>query len=261
MPTESIPAEVEGYLDLHHVITLSTASFTGMPHADTVVFGSDSRRLFFYAPERSTLARNIRDNRHVSFTVDDYTTDWRKVRELQGVGSCGPGDAADEALVSDVLSRKMGQRFARPAGTLHCISPIEMHFVDYDYDRLTAEALPQVRDRVFQFDGVGSQPTTGAVATALPQTTFEPGDVIFRPGDTTGGYFVVADGEVEVRAEGHGADQTVLRVRTGEMFGDRATLRGQRGRLTAHAITKVTLLAVARDSIRDLLLSDGNPIA
>src|SRR5215510_7638419 len=83
-----IPVEVVEYLRLHHVVTLSTSSFTGMPHADTVIYANDLRRIYFSSPEGSKLSRNIKDSHYVSFTIDDYTTDWRKVRELQGVGRC-----------------------------------------------------------------------------------------------------------------------------------------------------------------------------
>jgi hypothetical protein len=255
----TIPREVVEYLDLHHIITLSTASFTGMPHADTVVFGNDDHRLFFFGVEGSILTRNIRDNRHVSFTVDDYTTDWRKVRELQGVGRCEPAPPSDEALVRDVMLRKMGSQFDRPPGVLYAVTPHEMHFVDYDYDRLSSAAVPEVRDRIFQFQAASAAQPRGAVSTDLDRTAYQPGQVIFRPGDGAGQYFVVVEGEVEVRAEGHGADQTVVRVAAGQMFGDRATLRGQKGRLTAHAVTRTVLLAVEREAIRDLLL--GEPTA
>jgi hypothetical protein len=46
-----IPKEVMEHLHRHHVVTLSTTSFTGMPHADTVVYMSDSRSIFFFAGE------------------------------------------------------------------------------------------------------------------------------------------------------------------------------------------------------------------
>lgn len=252
----TIPREVVDYLELHHIITLSTASFTGMPHADTVVFGNDSHRLFFYGVEGSILTRNIRDNRHVSFTVDDYTTDWRKVRELQGVGRCEPAEPRDEALVRDVMLAKMGRTFERPPGVLYAIAPHEMHFVDYDYDRLSTSAVPEVRDRMFQFDGAPARETRGALSTELDRFAYEAGQVIFRPGDAAGQYYVVVEGEVEIRAEGHGADQTVVRVAAGQMFGDSATMRGQKGRLTAHAVSRTVLLAVERESMRDLLLGD-----
>ena len=40
------------------------------------------------------------------------------------------------------------------------------------------------------------------------------------------------------------------------MFGDRGALRGQRGALTAHAVSQTALLAVQREAMRDLLLPD-----
>jgi nitroimidazol reductase NimA-like FMN-containing flavoprotein (pyridoxamine 5'-phosphate oxidase superfamily) len=86
--TTGIPEEVMEHLHRHHVVTLSTSSFTGMPHADTVVYTSDSHSIYFFAGEGTQMLRNIKDSRRVSFTIDDYTIDWRKVRELQGVGRC-----------------------------------------------------------------------------------------------------------------------------------------------------------------------------
>jgi CRP-like cAMP-binding protein len=79
--------------------------------------------------------------------------------------------------------------------------------------------------------------------------------VIFRPGTGYNGqFYVVVEGEVEVRAEGHGVDQVVTRVTAGQMFGDHAVLRGQPGQLTAHAVEQTILLAVAREAIRDMTL-------
>jgi CRP-like cAMP-binding protein len=45
----------------------------------------------------------------------------------------------------------------------------------------------------------------------------------------------------------------VTRVGPGELFGDQATLKGQRGAFTAHAVTPTVLLAVRREAMRDLL--------
>jgi uncharacterized protein YhbP (UPF0306 family) len=248
---QGIPLEVATYLGMHHIITLSTTSFTGMPHANTVAFASDERRLYFYSGEDTTLARNIRDNRRVSFTVDDYTSDWRKVRELQGVGSCEIGTSEHHADVLRIVREKFGNDFAPPPGNLYVVSPFEMHFVDFEYSKVAA--APEVYRQIYQLN-VDPQPMAGAVSTTLNQLVFKTGDVIFRPGAGSGEYYVVTSGEVEIRAEGHGADQTVVRVGPGGMFGDQAALRGQRGNLTAHATLPTMLLAVDRDSVRDLSL-------
>lgn len=64
---------------------------------------------------------------------------------------------------------------------------------------------------------------------------------------------MVIEGEIEIRAEGYGADQTVIRLGPGQFFGDQAVLRGQKGALTCHAVTRTNLLAVHRAALRELL--------
>ena len=250
-----IPKEVMEHLHRHHVVTLSTSSFTGMPHADTVVYMSDSRSIFFFAGEGTQMLRNIKDSRRVSFTIDDYTIDWRKVRELQGVGRCLPATPEQDAVGWSLYLMKFGPDSVRPPGILHAIVPNEMHFVDYDYAKVAGQAS-QIR-RTFQIEDAPQPPAQGAVATDLDRLTYEPGQIIFRPGDSKGEYYVVIDGEVEIRGEGYGADQTVLRLVPGQFFGDQATLRGQRGALTCHAVKRSILLAVDRTALRDLL--DSGP--
>ena len=250
-----IPAEVGEYLRLHHIITLSTASFTGMPHANTVAYASDEACIYFLAPDTAQIARNINDSHYVSFTIDDYTTDWRKVRELQGVGRCFAATADERGAALAQFGGKFGERVSIAGGAPFAIRPFEMHFVDYSYELVTTSGpTPAPEVTTFQMGNVGDVRTSGAVATSLDRTTFFPGEVIFRPGSSTGQYYVVVQGEVEVRGEGHGADQTVTRVGPGQLFGDQAALLGQRGALTAHAVTETVLLAVERGAIRDLLL-------
>ena len=255
METRKFPTDVVEYLQLHHVITLGTSSFTGMPHADTVIYANDEWRLYFFAIDNSTIARNIKASRYIAFTIDDYTTDWRKVRELQGVGQVQPADDDEAEWALWLCSQKFGPSFTRPTGILYRVFPGEMHFVDYDYAVVTAFE-PEVTERMFSFDGITPVPSRGAVSTSLDRLSFDAGQVIFRPGDRMGQYYVVVEGEVEIRAEGYGADQTVARVGPGQLFGDQGALRGQRGVFTAHAVTRTTLLAVEREAIRDLLLPD-----
>jgi len=249
--TQGMPGEVIEHLGRHHVITLSTSSFTGMPHADTVVYMSDAHSIFFFAGDGTQMLRNVKDSRRVSFTIDDYTVDWRKVRELQGVGRCLPATREQGAAAWSLYLLKFGAGSVRPPGVLHAIVPHEMHFVDYDYARVSGQTS-QIR-RTFQIDDAPPPPAQGAVATDLDRLTYDPGQIIFRPGDSKGQYYVVVDGEVEIRGEGYGADQTVLRLGPGQFFGDQATLRGQQGALTCHAVTRSILLAVDRSALRDLL--------
>jgi uncharacterized protein YhbP (UPF0306 family) len=248
--TQRMPGEVIEHLGRHHVITLSTSSFTGMPHADTVVYVNDADGIFFFAGEGTQLLRNIKDSRHVSFTVDDYTVDWRKVRELQGVGRCRAATEEQAAVARSLYRGKFGQASARPPGLVYAIAPGEMHFVDCDYAAMAGQPS-QIR-RTFQMDSPPA-PSKGAISAILDRLTYEPGQIVFRPGDSTGEYYVVIDGEVEICAEGYGADQTVRRLGPGQFFGDQAALRGQKGALTCHAVRRSILFAVDRASLRDLL--------
>src|SRR5215467_3626085 len=125
--TRKIPPEAVEHLQRHHVITVSTSSFTGMPHADTVVYANDSNSIFFFVGEGTQMLRNIKDSRHVSFTVDDYTVDWRKVREMQGVGRCQRVPGENDAAAWSLYLLKFGQASARPPGLVYAITPDEMH--------------------------------------------------------------------------------------------------------------------------------------
>ncbi|MGH3824889.1 MAG: cyclic nucleotide-binding domain-containing protein [Pseudonocardiaceae bacterium] len=262
MPTvTTFPRDVVDYLRLHHIITLSTASFTGMPHANTVAYANDTEALYFAALGGSTVYRNIADNKYMAFTIDDYTTDWRKVRELQGVGACQPANQQEATYAAALFAAKFARSHVDPVGITHIVRPLEMHFVDYDYDVVSAqgEQAPEITSRILAIDNSAQSPVHAAVATSLDRSSFAADEVIFRPGDPAGQYYVVVEGEVEVRGEGYGADQTVTRVGPGQLFGDQATLKGQRGVFTAHAIAPTVLLAVRREAMRDLLLPRNGP--
>jgi hypothetical protein len=168
----------------YHIITLSTSSFRGMPHANTVAYANDTEAMYFAAPAGSIVVRNIADNKHVSFTIDDYTTDWRKVRELQGVGACGCADLQEQACAAALFKRKFARTRVLPIGILHVVRPLEMHFVDYDYSVVTAQGerqqIPEVTSRTFTM-GDAEAPVHAAVSTSLDRSTFAAGEVIFRP--------------------------------------------------------------------------------
>ena len=127
-----LPAEVMQHLRRQHVITLSTASVTGMPHADTVAYASDADSIFFFAGEGTPLLQNLNASRWVLFTIDDHTPGWAKVRELQGAGRCLPATVEQDAAAWPLFLAKFGPGFTRPPGLLHAIVRSAMHFVDHD---------------------------------------------------------------------------------------------------------------------------------
>src|SRR5215469_8109019 len=129
--TVEMPAEVLSYLDLHHIITLGTASFTGMPHAATIAYVSDEHGVYFAMPESELTLKNIAANKWASFTIDDYTPDFRKVRELRGVGRSGPVDelAYDRAMA--LFAVKLSDMPKESLVNMHLVRPLELHFVDF----------------------------------------------------------------------------------------------------------------------------------
>ncbi len=122
--------EVVAYLTSHHPLTISTSSFTGMPHANTAPYVNDHDHIYFFAREESILLRNLGESHHVAFTIDEYQADGRKRRELHGEGPCEMTDGEDLAHALDLVSRKYGN--ALPSGVLHTITPRGMYFVEYD---------------------------------------------------------------------------------------------------------------------------------
>jgi nitroimidazol reductase NimA-like FMN-containing flavoprotein (pyridoxamine 5'-phosphate oxidase superfamily) len=118
------------YLRGHHTLTLSTSSFTGIPHANTAQYVSDKRHLYFFARPESILLRNFGQNHHVDFTVADYDDHWVKRRELHGQGEC---HIAEEDVRPHALNLALDKyRNELPTGILCTVTPGGMYFVVYD---------------------------------------------------------------------------------------------------------------------------------
>ena len=124
-------AEVDRYLRSNHAVTLSTSSFTGLPHANTAPYFSDDQRLFFFVRADSILLSNLLGSHHASFTIDEYAPPWQKRRELHGGGPCG---VADESHVWGALEA-CAEKFEgfMPSGDLWWLEPSGMYFIDYEF--------------------------------------------------------------------------------------------------------------------------------
>ena len=73
--------------------------------------------------------------------------------------------------------------------------------------------------------------------------------MIFRPNDRGGWFYIVVEGVIELRNEGFGADQTVVRIGPGQMFSDDNATARRDGHLVAQAVERSVLLRVERPSI------------
>ena len=246
-----VPQQVLDYLELHHIITIATASFTGMPHAATTAYVSDGSGVYFSMQPQEVTVRNIDANHFASFTVDDYTPDFRKVRELRGVGRSAPLTDADRInAVLGLFSYKLPNTPKDALTNILHVRPLELHFVDFEYT--DGVAVPMESNIVYQAAPETTAPA-GGVSTQLEPISFEPGQVIVRQGDRSERFFIIVEGEVEVRREGHGQDVVVTRHAKGQFFGEAGALSGVPQSATFVAVTPTTVLAVDRSALQDFV--------
>lgn len=247
-----IPAQVVSYLRLHHILTLGTSSFTGMPHAATTAYASGPAAVYFSMPPDQLTIRNIEANHWASFTIDDYTPDFRKVRELRGVGRCAPVDDADEhAAVLSLFAEKLPNLPVESLANLQRITPLELHFVDFEYT--AGVAIPQESSLVYEAAPEAEGAVSGAISTQLESLVLEPGQVIVRQGERSDRFFIIVEGDVEVRREGHGQDVIVTRHGPGQLFGEVGALTGAPQEATFVAVRPSTVLAIDRRSFQDFV--------
>jgi nitroimidazol reductase NimA-like FMN-containing flavoprotein (pyridoxamine 5'-phosphate oxidase superfamily) len=244
-----IPKQVLDYLRGHHIVTIGTASFTGMPHAATAAYVTDADGLYFsMQPEELTL-RNISANHWASFTIDDYTADFRKFRELRGVGRSEPVTAVEErSAIDELFAEKLPGLAHEALATIHRIVPLELHFVDFE---CTEGVSIPLESSIFYDadDSTDSLP----ISTELERQTFGPGEVIVEQGERSDRFFVIVEGQVEVRQEGHGQDVTVSRYGPGSFVGESGALTGGPQTATFTALTDTVVLAVERSSLQDFV--------
>lgn len=247
--TVEMPVEVLNYLDVHHIITVGTASFTGMPHAATIAYASDGDGVYFSMPQSEITVKNIAANKWASFTIDDYTPDFRKVRELRGVGRCERVDDLGADRGHSLFAVKMPAMPKETLDNLHLIRPLELHFVDYEYT--AGVAVPMESTKVYATTGSPAVPAP--FSTQLQHMVLEPGEVIVRQGETSDRFFIIVDGEVEVRREGHGQDVVVTRHGPGQLFGEVGALTGAPLTATFAAVDTAVVLAVDRSAFQEFV--------
>lgn len=123
---------------------------------------------------------------------------------------------------------------------MHLIRPLELHFVDYEYT--AGVAVPMESTTVYASTDSASIPAP--FSTQLQHLVLEPGEVIVRQGETSDRFFIIVDGDVEVRREGHGQDVVVTRHGPGQLFGEVGALTGSPQTASYVAVGKTVVMAV-----------------
>jgi uncharacterized protein YhbP (UPF0306 family) len=255
-----VPPNVLEYLGQQHTLTLATASPTGVPRASTFLYVNDGPNLYFWTKPQTTTARHVEQNPVVSFAIDEYTEDLRQTKGVQGIGECSVILSGEEiARVADLFGRKFPD--LSPGATMSIsffrIAPTELEFID---NRSEGAEAPDGtfgaefhRERSFSIFTDLPTSSIDTITAFLQSATAEPGEVIVREGNPADKFFIVVDGEVEVvRGEGDQAE-TVATLGPGHFLGEIAILRDTPRSATIRAVKPTKLLAMERDTFRDLV--------
>ncbi len=196
----------------------------------------------------------------MSFTVDEYTEDLSQTRGIQGSGECRPLLSGEQiARVADLF----GQKFPSlsPGATMSIaffrITPTELQFIDNTSQR-GASQVGQFgadfhRENSYSMFGVLPPQASETISATLQRQNVGPDEVIARAGGPANKFFIVVDGEVEVRREAEGAPETVTTIGPGELFGEMSVLVDKPRAASVRALKPTTLLTLDAEAFRDLL--------
>jgi uncharacterized protein YhbP (UPF0306 family)/quercetin dioxygenase-like cupin family protein len=258
-PKVDVPPHVLDYLSEQNTLTLATASPGAVPHASTFLYVNDGPTLYFWSKPNTTTARQVEQNPVVSFAIDSYADDLRQTKGVQGTGECNVILSGEEiARVADLF----GQKFPdlSPGVTMSIsffrVTPADLEFID---NTAAGAEAPEGqfgaefhRERAYSvFDDLPTQ-QVGSIVASLQVTEAKEGEVIVRQGGPADKFFIVAEGEVEVEREENGS-QSVATLGPGDFFGEVSILRNAPREATVKATKPTKLLAMERDTFRDLV--------
>jgi uncharacterized protein YhbP (UPF0306 family) len=258
-PQVDLPPQVVDFLSEQNTLTLATASPRAVPHASTFLYVNDGPALYFWSKPNTTTARQVDQNPVVSFAIDSYADDLRQTKGVQGTGECNVILNGEEiARVADLF----GQKFPdlSPGVTMSIsffrVTPTDLEFIDNTASGADAPegqfGAEFHRERAYSvFEDLPTQQVDDIVAS-LHVTQAQEGEVIARQGGPADKFFIVADGEVEIERSGDG-ERNVATLGPGQFFGEISILRDSPREATVKATKPTTLLAMERDTFRDLV--------
>jgi uncharacterized protein YhbP (UPF0306 family) len=255
--TVEVPPPVLEFLAQHRTMTLATVSPGAVPRASTLLYVNDGGTLYFWSRATTLTARQVQQNPIVAFTIDGSSEDLNRTQGIQGIGECTVILSGEQiARVADLF----GQKFPdlAPGSTMSIsffrVTPSELQFID---NTATGEA----GDSAGTFGADFHRERSYSVITGLPRqlgdtftSSLQPlsvaaGETIVREGTPADKFFLIVEGEAEVLR----GSQSLEKLGSGQLFGEVAIMREQPRSATVRAITDVKLLALPRDTFRDLI--------
>ena len=255
----NVPPHVLDYLRQHETLTLATASAAGVPRAATFVYVNDGATFYVWTRPGGTTAKHIEENPQVSFAIDDYVADWRHTKGVQVNGRCRVVlSPAETRRIVELFSEKFPNVGADevPSNVIFFrIESVSVVFIDNTGGGAADQAIGQEYSREVVYDVFRSLPREEAAQVAgemLPMTA-EPGEEIVREGAPADKFFILVDGEVEVVRDVDGEERRLATMEKGQFFGEIAILRDTPRSATVRALTRVTLLAMERETFKNLV--------
>ncbi len=259
--TPDVPQSVLDFMQRNHTLTLATASPAAVPRASTFLYVNDGPTLYFWTRATTTTARQIQQNPVVAFTIDAYSTDLKQTKGVQGIGECSVLLSGEQiARVADLF----GQKFPTlsPGSTMSIsffrITPTELQLIDNSASapgRGDSGTFGADFHRERAYSVVTGLPTLAAdrITATLQSLNVPAGETIVKQGNPADKFFIVVEGEAEVVREEDGKERQIASLSAGQLYGEVAIMRDQPRSASVRAKTDTRLLALERDSFRDLI--------
>ena len=236
----------------HTSISITSSPWAQLPSRaclmpQTIAYASNGDGVYFSMPPEDELTlRDVGANRvglrPPSTTTHPTSGRFGELRRRRTLRADEPSSRSREI----VLKAARRARFADlPVESLRNLRSrsgrFELHFVDYEYT--AGIAVPMEVEHRLCIDGV--RRVAGAVGRRSWNIS---SSNRVRSSSVRGSdpdrFFIIVDGEVEVRREGHGQDVVVTRHGPGQLFGEVGALTGSPQTATFVAMTKTVVMAV-----------------
>jgi uncharacterized protein YhbP (UPF0306 family) len=251
-----LPPNVLEYLHEQKTLTLATASRGAVPHAATLVYVDEDGSLYFWTRPDTTTAQQIAQNDVVSFAIDEYSSNWRETKGVQGAGNC------QVVLDSEEIDRVVAAfeaKYPSLAGSLSNefsffrITPTQIQYIDNSAAGDGGTGIAFHRNLVYSIFKDLPQDQVETVEGQLRTIEVPEGDVIVRQGAPADKFFIIVDGEVEVTREADGKTRSLGTLGRGQFFGEIAVLRDTPRVATVRALKPTVLFSMERDVFRSVV--------
>jgi uncharacterized protein YhbP (UPF0306 family) len=257
--TVELPPKVLDFLQGHQTLTLATSSSAGTPHASTFLYVNDGPNLYFWTRATTTTARHLQQNPVVAFTIDEYTDDLRQTRGVQGLGECSVLLQGEQIARVAAL---FGDKFPSlaPGSTLSIsffrITPTDVQFIDNTGAGDQSEGTFGAdfhRERSYSVIADLPKQSPDNIIASLKSIEVPSGETLVRRGGPADRFFILIEGEAAVIGDEGGQERPIATLSPGQLFGEVAIMRDQPRAATVRANTDAKLLALERDTFRDLI--------